>query len=95
MPATPDIIAASQDPDLIERIAATVAKLGTPAGDDPRQWAARNAMATVAAPIDGDTSLAAVHAYAVATYQPTPRPGADTAKVRDDQLEAAVAAILG
>ena len=27
-----------------------------------------------------------MHAYAVANYQPTPRPGADPAAVTDDQI---------
>lgn len=49
---------------------------------------------TILTPIDG-TTVADVHAYAVATYQPTPRPGVNPAAVTDTQIAAAVAAVRG
>ena len=81
------IVAAAQDSDLIERLAAVAAQVGVEG--DPRQWAAAHALRLVSEPV-GDSTVAAVYEYAVATYQPTPRPGADTTKVLDAHLVAAV-----
>lgn len=84
--STNAIVAAAQDGDLIE-LAATAAMVGVEG--DPRQWAMTHALRLVSEPV-GDSTVAAVFEYAVATYQPTPRPGADTTKVLDTQLVAAV-----
>ena len=85
--STNAIVAAAQDSDLIERLAAVAAMVGVEG--DPRQWAATHALRLVSEPV-GDSTVAAVYEYAVATYQPTPRPGADTTKVLDTHLVAAV-----
>lgn len=85
--ASTAIVAAAQDSDLIERLAAVAAQVGVEG--DPRQWAAAHALRLVSEPV-GDSTVAAVYEYAVATYQPTPRPGADTTKVLDAHLVAAV-----
>ena len=85
--ASTAIVAAAQDSDLIERLAAVAAQVGVEG--DPRQWAMTHALRLVSEPV-GDSTVAAVFEYAVATYQPTPRPGADTTKVLDTQLVAAV-----
>ena len=87
MTSTTAIVAAAQDSDLIERLAAVAAQVGVEG--DPRQWAAAHALRLVSEPV-GDSTVAAVYEYAVATYQPTPRPGADTTKVLDAHLVAAV-----
>ena len=85
--STNAIVAAAQDSDLIERLAAVAAMVGVEG--DPRQWAAAHALRLVSEPV-GDSTVAAVYGYAVATYQPTPRPGADTTKVLDAHLVTAV-----
>ena len=85
--ASTAIVAVAQDSDLIERLAAVAAQVGVEG--DPRQWAAAHALRLVSEPV-GDSTVAAVYEYAVATYQPTPRPGADTTKVLDAHLVAAV-----
>ena len=41
----------------------------------------------------GETTVADVHAYAVATYNPTPRPGVNPAAVTDVQIAQAIAAV--
>jgi hypothetical protein len=38
----------------------------------------------------GETTVADVHAYAVSTYNPTPRPGVNPAAVTDVQIAAAI-----
>lgn len=85
--STNAIVAAAQDGDLIERLAATAAMVGVEG--DPRQWAMTHALRLVSEPV-GDSTVAAVFDYAVATYQPSPRPGADTTRVLDTHLVAAV-----
>lgn len=79
-------IAARNDVDLLARFVAAAEVAGI---DNPQGWAEQHRGELVAAPIDG-TTCADVHAYAVATYQPTPRPGANPAAVTDDQIKAAV-----
>ena len=59
---------------------------------NPQAWAETHRGALVSTDI-GDTTVADVHAYAVATYEPTPRPGENPSAVTDDQIEAAVAAV--
>lgn len=80
--------AARNDTDLLARLIAAAEKAGVP---NAQQWVETNRGALVAADIDGST-LADVHAYAVATYDPTPRPGEDAAKITDVQLTAAIEA---
>ena len=85
-----DISRAARDADLIDRIVSAAAAAGV---DNPDRWAEMNARRVVAQPVtpDGDT-VASVHAYAVATYAPRPRPGEDAAAVTDVYLHTAVAA---
>ena len=86
-----DIGRAAGDELLVERIVSAAAEAGI---DNPEGWARLNARRVVATPITeaGDTP-ASVFAYAVATYQPVPRPGENRAAVTDDYLRAAVAAV--
>ena len=95
MPDTPlsAISAAAADPDLMARITAAAAEAGV---TNPQAWAQMNALRVASEPItsDGDT-VASVHAYAVATYNPPPRPGANPAAVTDAYIRAAVAAARG
>lgn len=82
-------IAARGDRDLMERVAAAAEKNGIP---NARQWAEQNMGAIVSTTLDGDTSVADVYAYAVATYEPTPPPGLNPAAVTDPQIVEAVVA---
>lgn len=82
-------IAARRDPDLLARVIAAAEIAGIP---QPQAWAESNIGAVVAADVGG-TTIADVHAYAVATYEPAPRPGADATKVTDEQIIAAVDAL--
>lgn len=82
-------IAARNDLDLLERLVAAAERAGI---TDPQAWAEANRGRLVAADL-GETTVADVHAYAVANYTPTPRPGQDPASVTDAQIEAAVAAV--
>lgn len=83
-------IAARNDNDLLQRLIAAAERAGIPS---PQAWAEMNRGAIVAADI-GDTTLSDVHAFAVASYEPTPRPGEDDTKITDPQVEAAVTAML-
>lgn len=89
MPSLDQHIAARRDPDLLARIVAAAERAGLA---QPQAWAETHAGAIVAADVAGST-LADVHAYAVATYAPAPRPGEDATKVTDDQIIAAVQAV--
>ena len=95
MPDTPlsAISAAAADPDLLDRITAAAAAAGV---TNPQAWAQMNALRVASEPItsDGDT-VASVYAYAVATYDPPPTPGANPAAVTDTYIRAAVAAARG
>lgn len=82
-------IAARNDTDLLARLVAAAERAGI---DAPAHWVNTHMGRLVAADI-GDSTVADVHAYAVATYEPTPRPGENPAAVTDVQLEAAVAAV--
>ena len=88
-----DVIAASRDKYLVDRMIAAAAEQGHPY---PASQIADAAARIVATPIteQGDT-IASVYAYAAATYQPTPEPGANPAAVLDAHIRAAVAAVLG
>lgn len=96
MATTAEHNAARNDNDLLPRLIASAEQAGI---DNAQQAVEQNRGRIVAAKIDngqgGQTTLADVHAYAVSSYQPTPRPGADAAKLRDDQIAAAIAAALG
>lgn len=83
-------IAARNDDDLAERLVAAAEQAGVP---QPAQWVEQHRGRLVSVPI-GDTTVADVHAYAVATYNPTPRPGANPAAVTDAQLAQAVDAVF-
>lgn len=82
-PTSAAIIAASHDPDLLQRAVALGATIGLTQADVE---AARTRLA--AAPVDpsGENSVASVYEFAEATYEPTPRPGEDPAKVTDAHL---------
>lgn len=83
-------IAARNDNDLLARFIAAAEVTGI---DNPQGWAEQHRGELVAAKVDGDHTVSDVHAYAVATYQPTPRPGANPAAVTDNQIMAAVKAV--
>ncbi len=90
-PSTAAIIAASADPDLRARIAAAAAEHGLQ--DNAEAWAHVAAMRVVSQPVDADgTTLAGVYDYAVS--QSPPPPGKNPAMVRDDQIRAAIRAVL-
>lgn len=80
-------IAARNDADLLARFIAAAEVAGV---DNPQGWAEQHRGELVAARVDDDHTLSDVHAYAVATYQPTPRPGANPEAVTDDQIKAVV-----
>lgn len=82
-------ITARNDADLLARFVAAAEVAGI---DNPQGWAEQHRGELVSAKI-GDTTCSDVHAYAVATYQPTPRPGANPAAVTDNQIMAAVKAV--
>ena len=80
-------IAARNDADLLARFVAAAEVTGI---DNPQGWAEQHRGELVSAKVDDDHTVSDVHAYAVATYQPTPRPGANPAAVTDEQIKAAV-----
>ena len=95
MPDTPlsAISAAAADPDLLDRITAAAAAAGVM---NPQAWAQMNALRVASEPITSDgNTVASVYAYAVATYDPPPTPGANPAVVTDAYIRAAVAAARG
>lgn len=95
MPDTPlsAISAAASDPELLARITAAAASTGI---SNPEGWAQMNILRVVSEAVtpNGDT-VASVYAYAVATYDPPPTPGANPAAVTDAYIRAAVAAARG
>lgn len=84
-------IAARNDADLRERFVAAAERAGI---DAPAHWV-DSLMGRLVDTDIGETSVGDVHAYAVATYEPTPRPGQNPAAVTDPQIEAAVASVRG
>lgn len=80
-------ITARNDADLLARFVAAAEMAGI---DNPQGWAEQHRGELVAARVDDDHTVSDVHAYAVATYKPTPRPGANPAAVTDNQIMAAV-----
>ena len=86
MPTIAQVQAALADPDLRERILIAAGITGR----DPGSIQA-NLARLLATPVTeaGDT-LATVHDYAVSTYKPTLRPGANPAAVTDAMILAAL-----
>lgn len=95
MATTNQHTAAREDPDLVRRFRATAEQLNVP---NPHAWVEANIGRLIVVDIDSATpgvqNIADVHAYAVASYVPTPRPGADEAKILDTQLTKAVESLL-
>ena len=81
--------AARNDFDLLARFVGAAEQAGI---SNAQMWAEQHRGALVSAQI-GDTTIADVHAYAVATYEPTPRPGENPAAVTDAQIAQAVQAV--
>ena len=90
MANTAEHLAARNDNDLLQRFIAVAEQKGVP---NAQAWVEANRGRLVATNIGG-TDVATVHAYAVATYNPTPRPGVNPAGVTDTHLADAVAAVL-
>lgn len=82
-------IAARNDNDLLARLIAAAEQANIP---NAQQWAEQHRGELVSANL-GDTTIADVHAYAVATYAPLPRPGENPAAVTDAQISTAVQAV--
>lgn len=85
-------IAARNDADLLARFVAAAELLGVP---DPQTWADMHKGSLVAQSVSDTQKLSDVYAYAVASYNPTPRPGEDGSKVTDEHIMAAVNQVLG
>lgn len=86
-------MSARNDNDLFQRLVAAAEMAGVEA---PEQFVGLNRGKLISTPIEVDgqtTTLSAVHAYAVATYQPVPRPGANPAAVTDQHLKEAIKAL--
>lgn len=98
MTTTAEHLAARRDIDLRERLVAAAELAGVPG--DANAWVDANIGALITAPVDGNSTIASVHAYANGNYQDAiealpERPGADLAAVTDTHLAAAVAAVKG
>ena len=92
-PSIAAIIAASADPDLRARIAAAAAEHGLQ--DNAEAWAHVAAMRVVSPPVAADRPpQAGLYAYAVTPNAPPPPPGKHPAMGRDDQIRAAIRAVL-
>lgn len=92
-PSSAAIIAASRDRDLLDRMVALGATL-----DPPLTQADVESMRTrlAAAPVgDGESTIASVYEYAVATYTPTPRPGENPSAVTDSHIISALESLRG
>lgn len=84
------LLAATRDHDLVSRITALGAARGLTQSEVETKLTS-----IAAAPVDDQGStIASGYEFAVATYEPTPAPGADTSKVRDDQIKTALAAVF-
>ncbi len=84
-----DIVAASKDLDLLERVAAAAAEAGIAS---PEMWARQYASQIAAQVIDDDSggTLASTYAYAAASVIP---PGLNPAAVTDPQIRRAVSQV--
>ena len=80
-------IAASRDADLRERLIAVAEMEGI---DAPSFWVESNIGKLLSTTVSAEQVLADVHAYAVATYVPAPRPGENPAIITDEYLRTAV-----
>ena len=86
-----DISKAAADEDLLDRLISAAAAEGI---DSPEGWAKMNARRIVAEPLAAvSPSGVIVFAYAVAGYQPAPRPGQNPGAVTDAYLRAAVQSV--
>lgn len=84
------LLAATRDSDLRARITALGAARGLTQSEVESKLTA-----IAAAPVDAQGStIASGFEFARATYEPTPTPGADTSKVRDDQIRTALDAVF-
>ena len=91
MTSIADLIAASTDTDLRARVRAAADARGL-----PLNWTDLHMGRLVATEIGADgepTSIARVYGYALATYEPTPRPGENPAAVLDSMIFDAIDAI--
>lgn len=88
MPSLEDHINARDDQDLRERVTAAAERLNVP---NAAQFVQNNMGHIVSVDIGG-TTIADVHAYAVATYDPPSPPGENPAAVTDTQILEAVTA---
>lgn len=84
------LIAATRDPDLVSRITALGAARGLSQSEVESKLVP---IAAAAVDPEGNT-IASGYEFAVANYEPTPAPGADPSKVRDDQIKTALAAVF-
>lgn len=90
MQTSADIIAATRDDDLIDRLVA----LGAERGLAPQQVTAMRSQLAAAAATDTDDTVASVYAYKLANYERQLRPGEDPAAVTDDHLRYALGVIF-
>jgi hypothetical protein len=90
-------IAARNDKDLEARLVAVAEQQQIP---NSEQFVEANMGRLVSVPIEGNTTITAVHAYASAVYEGEvaalpPKPGVNPAAVTDSQLAQAVSAVWG
>lgn len=91
IPTSAAIIAASKDQDLRDRAVALASTMDPPLSAADVE-SLRMRLAT--APVDeGGNTVASVFEYAVANYEPAPRPGEDPAAVTDAHILYALAHI--
>lgn len=84
MTSIADLMAASSDTDLRDRVRAAADARGL-----PLNWTDLHMGRLVATEIQSGgepTSIANVYGYALATYEPTPRPGENPAAVLDSMI---------
>lgn len=84
------ILAAKQDPDVFNRLVALGEALGHTQAEIQTHMTR-----IVCSPVDdAGNTVASIFEYARQTYVPVPAPGADEAKLRDDQLVSALKDVL-
>lgn len=88
-------IATREDDDLRQRLIASAEQARVP---NPEQFVSTNIGKIISTPIDGDTTLTTVHAYAAEQYRVAvtalpPKPGVNPAAVTDTQLADAISAV--
>lgn len=96
MTTTAEHLAARRDSDLFERLVAAAELAGI---SDARAWVVENMGALITAPVDGDSTIASVYAYANSVYKEKvaalpPAPGLNAGAVTDTHLAAAVSNVL-